>query len=177
MTSFVIRDSERGLLIRDGRTVAWLEPGRHFRWTPFSTLEVERIDMEKPVSKYRPEVARMAPTAAWTELFVELHEVGVVRVDGLAQSFLRPGRYMLWQVEREVEATVYDLRPLTPEIPESEWDLLPCDLVRKETVHPFETLLAYEDGEPARSFSFRTRSQGSRSHSDSGISGVRGRRS
>lgn len=153
MKNFIIRDTERGLLIRDGRMVDWLEPGKHPVWDWLSDVSVEMLNLEVPFSVYRPEVAEVAPSEAWTELSVRQHEVAVIRVDGIAKFGVRAGRYMLWQLRYKVEASVYDLRPLNPDIPRDDWDKIPSDMVRLETVHSYERLLAYEDGEKARVFS------------------------
>lgn len=146
----IIRENERGLLIRDGQAVEWLEPGPQRRWPWGAQLEVERVDLSKPVSTWRPELAELAPRAAWTELRVAPSQLAVMIVDGIAKAYLRPGRYMLWQLREEVTATVYDLDVLTPRIDERHLALLPSDLVQVLDVAPYQRVLVYADGALAR---------------------------
>lgn len=142
----IVDENRRGLLYRNGRLVEWLEPGKYVRWGWFSQLRVEWLDLDTPVSNFRPELARVAPGAAWTELSVASDEIAIVFVDQLAQAFLRPNRYVLWQARADVYAETYSLRELRPTIPESLWRLLPADLVEIVTVPPYERALVYEDG-------------------------------
>ena len=142
----IVPEAQRGLLYRNGRLEEWLEPGKHVRWAWLDTLRVEWVDLSNPVQAFRPELARVAPGVAWTELTVEPNEIAIVSVDGLPNTGLRPGRYMLWQARSEVEADVYSLESLRPEIPEPVWHLVPSDLVTSVTIAPYERLLVYEDG-------------------------------
>lgn len=141
-----IDETQRGLLVRDGKVVEWLEPGRHIRWAWTSDLRVAVIDLDQPVYTYRPEVARVAPESAWREQVVSADEIALVAVDGLAKVVLRPGRYMLWQERAEVTAEVYSVSELIPGIPEADWRWVPSDLAEIVTVTPYERVLVYEDG-------------------------------
>ncbi len=142
----IIPETHRGLLYRNGRLDEWLEPGKHVRLAWLDQLRVELLDLAQPVSTFRPELARVAPGALWTELVVNADEVAVIKVDGRPTAFLRPERYMLWQIRADVTADVYGLRELRPSIPEDAWALLPNDLVTVVTVTRYERLLVYEDG-------------------------------
>ena len=149
----IIRDTERGLLYRNGRLDEWLEPGKHVRWTWTDTLELETLDLTTPTSKFRPELARVAPGAMWTELMIDAHEIAVVSINGLPTALLRSGHYMLWQCRAEVTAELYSLRELRPAIPESLWHLLGPAQITVVTVAPYERLLVYEDGRLAAELS------------------------
>ena len=149
----IVPEESRGLLYRNGRLDEWLEPGKHVRWAWFDELRVELLDLNTPTAKFRPELAKVAPGTAWNELLVQAHEVAVVSVDGIPQAYLRPGRYMLWQVRGEVSAEVYALDELRPSIPEGVWSRLPHDLVQTVTVLPYERVLVYEDGRLAAELS------------------------
>ncbi len=145
----IVPETHRGLLYRNGRLVEWLEPGKHTRWSWLDELRAELIDVGQASVPFRPELAKVAPGIAWTELMVGASEVAVTYVDGLVKAILRPGRYMLWQLRGEVAADLYDLGPLRPAIPEAIWPWIPRDLVEVVTVKPYQQLLVYEDGKLA----------------------------
>ncbi|MBX2812940.1 MAG: slipin family protein [Myxococcales bacterium] len=147
---YIIRDDQRGLLQRNGKLEKWLEPGPHRFWPYFNDIQVDILDLKKPVAIYRPELEAIAPRGAWKLLEVASEELAVVYVNELPTVLLRPGRFMLWQVRDKVRAEVFSLKTLEPEIPECLWHLMPNDLTEIVHVSPFERVLAYEDGRLAK---------------------------
>lgn len=59
--SFVVAENQRGLLIRDGRLIDVLEPGRHAYWDVFGRLSVELCD------------AQGVFASAWAEIMEKRH--------------------------------------------------------------------------------------------------------
>ena len=145
----IVSEKQRGLLYRNGELVEWLEPGKHIRFAWLDILFVEYLDVTVANCTFRPEVAKFAPGADWTELSVQADEIAIVYVDGLPAQLLRPGRYMLWQIWAEVVAEVYSLDELQPTIPERLWGWLPFNLANIVTAMPYQRMLVYEDGRRA----------------------------
>ena len=141
-----IQENQIGLLYQNGRLKKWLEPGRYGFWTIWGEVRIQVLELDEPVAVYRPELERVAPPDTWSLLEVGAHELAIVSVDGLAKAYLRPGRYMLWQLRHKVEAQLFDLSVLQPEIPERLWSLVPEDLAQVLTVASYERILVYDGG-------------------------------
>ena len=108
--TFVVADTERGLLIQDGRLIQVLEPGRHAFWDVFGQIKIERCD------------ARGIFVSPWAEIMEKRHpelankyletvrvaegEVAVVSLDGRASMVVRPGQTIyVWKVLKDVTVT------------------------------------------------------------------------
>ena len=143
---YIIRDSQRGLLQRNGKLVKWLEPGKHWVWGGFDSLEVDILELNTPAAMYRPELENIAPKESWKPLSVGADELAIVYVNELPKAFLRPGQFMLWQLRDHVRAEVISLKPLHLDIAESLWHLMPSDLTQIVQVAPYERVLVYENG-------------------------------
>ncbi len=144
-----IRDTHRGLRYRGGKLVGFLEPGRHTLWWPAAGDRDELIDITSGVHPWTPELAHVAPARAFEALEIPYGTVAIVSVDGIPKGTLAPGRWMLWQLRSAVTATVYDTTTLHTAIPPEQWVLVPGDTLRQVTVHPYETLVVYLDGDQA----------------------------
>lgn len=144
--SFFISDDERGLLSKDGRLIEWLEPGRHRRMAPFQRLELRLLDAKLALSEYTPELGRVTPTEAATELFVAEGQLALITRDGIPKQVLQPGRYLLWQMKAKVEATLVSTENLRSDVPERFWNLTPSAQLMVVLVLPFERALLYVDG-------------------------------
>lgn len=145
-TRYVIPDQERGLLVRNGRLVQWLEPGRHRVFQGLSTLELRRFNRDTFQTLFSPELKAVAPDGAAVEAFVPEAHVGLLRADGVPKAVLQPGRYLLWQLAAKVTLEVVDLAPLRPGVPEGFWALVPPVQLQTVLVLPFERALIHADG-------------------------------
>ncbi len=108
--SFVVAENQRGLLIRDGRLIQVLEPGRHAFWDVNGRLSVELCD------------AQGIFTSPWAEIMEKRHpkfaeryletvrvgegDVAIISLDGRASVIVRPGQTVyVWKVLKDVTVT------------------------------------------------------------------------
>ena len=141
-----IQDQERGLLIRNGRLVRWLEPGRNWVFQGLARMELRLLPRDTLQSAFSPELLAVAPKDAVTEAFVPEARVGLMRVDGVPKAVLVPGRYLLWQMAAKVTVDLVNLEALRPEVPESFWNLMPTTQLQVILVLPGERALILVDG-------------------------------
>lgn len=110
LKTYVIAENQRGLLVKDGRLIRMLEPGRHKFWDVLGRLNVEIHN------------ARGAFVSPWAEIMEKRHpelatkyietvrvsegEVAVVTSDGCVREIVRPGKVMyFWKVLQDVIVT------------------------------------------------------------------------
>jgi regulator of protease activity HflC (stomatin/prohibitin superfamily) len=111
---YVIAENQRGLLVKDGRLIRVLEPGRHAFWDFGNRQRVEIAS------------ARGLLTGEWGEVIEKLHpdmaqacleivrpaegQVAVISVDGKATYVVRPGQVArVWKVLSNVSVAFYDV--------------------------------------------------------------------
>ena len=103
-----IRETERGLLFRDGRIARFLEPGRYVFWDVRGALTWEIWDVSQPlvtttwvevIEKNHPQIA----DACLEVVRVLEGEVAVVSYDGQPRVLVRPGetRYF-WTILKDI---------------------------------------------------------------------------
>jgi regulator of protease activity HflC (stomatin/prohibitin superfamily) len=141
-----ILDHQRGILLRDGRPVEWLPPGRHRRLAWGHALTLELLNLDTGYVAHRPELAALVPDDAARVLEVPAQHAAVLELDGLPAAGLGPGKYLLWRLRREVEAFLYDLRPVRIQVPEKHARYLPAAPVRHLRVKPWMAALVHVDG-------------------------------
>ncbi len=112
--SFIVSEKQRGLLIRDGRFIRMLEPGRQRIFDPLSRYEFELFDATgmfaspwaELIAKGHPEIA----AEYFQTVKVEEGQVAVVRLDGRASFIVRPGETVhVWTVLKTVEVETFDI--------------------------------------------------------------------
>lgn len=145
MINVIIHEGQRGLLVRDGRTVELLAPGRHRRWSLFGRQLVEYIDVRSGVTELGPALDRVLPADAATRLDVLADQAALVTRDGVPARVLTAGRWALWPTEGRLDVATVDLAPLHTTIPPLFWPLA-AGLVQEVVVRPFERVLVYVDG-------------------------------
>lgn len=108
--SFVVAENQRGLLIRDGRLITVLEPGRHFYWDVSGRLSVELFDAQGVFADAWAEIMEKRHPAL-AEKYLETVRVGegdvaVISLDGKASVIVRPGQTVyVWKVLKDVSVT------------------------------------------------------------------------
>ncbi len=118
-----IKDTERGLLFREGNFAGFLAPGFHAFLKPpskaESPLDVEVIDITTPAidHKLREVLARAPGSSA----FLTMQEVpdghkGLLLLDQKKSTLLSPGRYYFWTGVVDVKVVLVDMREQTLEI-------------------------------------------------------------
>ena len=108
--SFVVAENQRGLLIRDGRLITVLEPGRHVYWDVSGRLSVELFDAQGVFADAWAEIMEKRHPAL-AEKYLETVRVGegdvaVISLDGKASVIVRPGQTVyVWKVLKDVSVT------------------------------------------------------------------------
>ncbi|HWU00443.1 MAG TPA: slipin family protein [Terriglobales bacterium] len=108
-SSVTVKAGERVLLLRDGRYVDVLEPGRHTFLDPLRKLSLERYDVvrtELPIERYNVIKAERPDLADELLALVETgaNEVGIVSLDGRPAMILGPWqRKAYWKVVTAVD--------------------------------------------------------------------------
>lgn len=114
-----IKDTERGLVFKDGNFTGFLPPGLHaFLNTP-TPLTVEVVDISGiELVHPRREVLMAAPGASAFLKVIEVPEGqrAVLFLGQVRSRVLEPGRHPFWLGLKTVEATVLDLREQALEI-------------------------------------------------------------
>jgi regulator of protease activity HflC (stomatin/prohibitin superfamily) len=112
---FKIREYERGLLFRDGEFRGVLRPGSHWLWDPLRKVRLDVVSVRDAWLSH-PELDVIVKSGALGDEAVALdlkdHERAVVWVDGRVAAVLKPGRFALWTVFREVRVETFDARAL-----------------------------------------------------------------
>lgn len=115
MKTFIIAENQRGLLVKDGRLVQVLGPGRHFYWlwNP-ARMRVEfdlahgacRSELVDGIEKRHPELAE----ANFEIVAPRIGEVAIVRRDGRASLIVRGGDIArVWKVLDTVTVETIDV--------------------------------------------------------------------
>lgn len=142
----ILQDHERGLLVRGGRVVAWLEPGRHRLWSRHT--QIRSLDLTAGWAPLTPEIRAVLPAGAAEELEVAHGHVALVRVDGRPAACLLPGRFLLFQQRAEVTADVVSTAPVlaNEHVPAAFRPLVPASHLTALTVAAHERAMVYVDG-------------------------------
>ena len=146
-----VRTSERVALVRDGRFVRMLGPGRHLVWALGGVLELERYDLRTLVFPVGPGDPVPIDTTESEGLTVRVGELAIVHVDGVYHSVWGPGRYRLWSGVGEVTVDRVDTGR-APEALEPS-DRLPEGLgswVTEATATADQAVVLLRDGLPVR---------------------------
>jgi regulator of protease activity HflC (stomatin/prohibitin superfamily) len=151
LRTVVIQDHERGILVKNGRVVRWLEPGSHWLWSRRS--EVRKINLDAGFAPLTPEVRAVVPAGAADEIEVPHGSLALVRVDGRPAACLLPGRWFLWQIRAEVTADLISTAPVVANdhVPAPFRPLVPSSHLVSVTVAAHERALVYVDGALDRS--------------------------
>jgi hypothetical protein len=145
--AFNIGENERGLLIKNGHIVEWLEPGQYHRFALFSRLELQRHDADVLISPYTPELARVVPQSANQEiLFVAQGKLGLVIRNGIPDQFIYPGRYFIWRVKSKLEVRLISEEYCLNYASDILLDTKPPLQFKHLHVLPFERSFTYLDG-------------------------------
>ncbi|MEM6495051.1 MAG: SPFH domain-containing protein [Pseudomonadota bacterium] len=122
MKTFIVAENQRGLLVKDGRLVRVLQPGRHFYWLWNSRrMSCDIVaatgacasPLVDGIEKRHPELAEanfeiVAPAPG---------QVAIVRLDGVVKLIARGGDVMrVWKVLDEVTVEVIDVEA-EPKLP------------------------------------------------------------
>jgi len=145
--SFKIPENERGLLLRNGHVIEWLEPGDHRRFSLFSRLELQPQSLQEAISPHTWEWARVVPDRASQEvLFVPSKQLGLVLRDGVPDRLIKPGRYFIWKCHARLEVRLIAEGACPSRSAEPNDDGMPAIRGPQGLSLPFERAFLYSDG-------------------------------
>lgn len=141
-----LQDHQRGLLVKNGRVAAFLDPGVHRLWSRHA--EVRVIDLNPGYMPLTPEVRAVVPKGTAEELSVPHAHAALVSVDGRPAACLLPGDYLLWQIRAEVTAEVISTAPVlaNDHVPAAFRPLFPPSHLVRATVPAQHRGVVYVDG-------------------------------
>ncbi len=159
---FVIAENQRGLLIKDGRLIDVLDPGRHVYVDVLNRMSVETYYAQGVFASPWAEIMEKRHPVLAKNYFETVRvgegEVAIVMIDGRANYVVRPGQAVhVWKVLQEVEVlrlnvednprlTKPQLVAYSKAVPTSDRTNAPIALV---TVGETETGVVFFDGELA----------------------------
>ncbi len=135
--------NERAVLVRDGRAVRALEPGRYHFW---KAHEVVRFDTDKLVFWAQPAVLAALPEAWFMTVRLAPHERAVVLRDDKPKQFLRPGVHRVWTVDPTVVVRTFDVTQPVPELTDELRAVIPASELVVRDIKQFERGLKYVRG-------------------------------
>lgn len=141
----IIRQTQRGLLYKDGQLVRWLGPGRHVYRGWFAEYEVTVVDLERGWIEATPELRAVVPEAEADDLHVKANQLAIVTVDGEPTACLEPGRYLLWRQRADVRAWVVETDGYLADVPERFVSLIPHGRLRTLYVGESQRGVLYVD--------------------------------
>lgn len=113
--TYALAETQRGLVLRDGCVVEWLEPGRHRRLDPANRLSLEILEVGQPiiVTSTARRLERLHPEMLKGRAVIirpAAHELALVSVDGMPYAVV-PHTQMkaLWTLMHDVEVEIIDL--------------------------------------------------------------------
>lgn len=137
-----IKIHERGVLLRDEKPIAFLEPGTHWAW---GNTKVVRFSVTDVLFDVPVELRSVVPAELYREVELSTEERGVLFVDGVPKRLLRPGVHRYWTIAPGVELRRYDARQPLEDASDELMKLLAVD-VTFALVGAQEHALLYEGG-------------------------------
>ncbi len=95
-----IASHERVFLVRDGRAVRYLAPGRHRFYALLDRLEAQRIDTRELLADLDGDRVALVPSDELMLVEVAAHQRAVVYRKSRPVKWLGPGQHQVWTVER-----------------------------------------------------------------------------
>ncbi len=145
----IVAPHQRAVVKKNGQLIRWLEPGLHRLWFAGPRVQVEHFDLDLGYAPWTPELQAILPEGAAELLDVTAEQLALLRCDGLPAHCLLPGRYLIWQLRRQVQVQLHDTGALRSEIPAAFQPLVPRSHLQVLRVKPHERCLVYVDGQLA----------------------------
>lgn len=111
---FIVAENQRGLLVKDGRLIRMLDPGRHMLWDWDNRLRAEIVPAQGNfASPWAAIIEKLHPALA-AEYFEIVRpaegQAAVVWLDGRAALIVRPGQAVhIWKVLNDVRVETFDV--------------------------------------------------------------------
>ena len=135
---------QRGVLLRDGVPDRVLVPGHYAFWGRHNKLALWNLD--KLVFTAAPDILAILPASWYQVVLLGVMQRAIVVRDGRPQSFLRPGRHLIWTINPAVEVQIYDVTEPAPELTDELRAVIPATELVEATVKQFERALKYVNG-------------------------------
>nr|HEX4318107.1 slipin family protein [Kofleriaceae bacterium] len=147
MTTLNIDITHRAVLIRDGRIVRALGPGRYLLWRHHDVIG---FDTTKLVFDAPAAIVAALPHDWYEVVTIATGHYGVVTRDERAVAFLQPGIHRVWKVDANVRVRVFvDTDPL-PELTKELRAVIPAGELVEVTVELTQRAVLLRDGRPDR---------------------------
>lgn len=140
---YEISFDERAVLIRNGRPIRALSPGRH-RF--FGRTRVLRFALTDLVFVASPEVRAVVPSDWYEEIVIADDERGVLYRDGVPVRYLRPGTHRRWAFDESVRLVRFDATKVLAEPTTELMQLIPRSEITFQVVAEYERAALFVAG-------------------------------
>ena len=107
-----VSQMQRAFVVRDGKAVKYLTPGRHTVLAPFEQVKVEFVSMASLTAELDESRLALVPADDLQVVSLAEHERAVVYRRGRAVLWLGSGVHQVWTVERSVDRKSGAVTPL-----------------------------------------------------------------
>ncbi len=152
--TFALPETQRGLILRDGSVVKWLEPGRHKQLDPFGRLQLVRFHITNPAipREWAERLERLHPEMLQGRTLTvrpEKNTLALVSLDGTPHTVIRHGYWQsFWTLMHRVEVETIDLETADRIDPleADRWKALVGLAIVQAQITSHQTGLVYVDG-------------------------------
>ena len=141
---FDIAQNQRAIVLRRGRALRALGPGRHVVFG--FGLTIERFSTDALVFRTSTENRAVVPQGWYREIELATDQRGVLYKDGVPALFLRPAVHRFWAVDPSVELAVYSVNEPMPKLSDELVLVLPSKEYVRVLVREDERGLHYVAG-------------------------------
>jgi regulator of protease activity HflC (stomatin/prohibitin superfamily) len=138
---------ERAVLVRDGKPVRALGPGRYTFWKRY---EVIRFDTDQLTFTAPASILAGIPAEWFSTVHLGASQYGIVLRDERAAAFLRPGVHRVWNVESNITWRVYDEKDPLPELTDELRKVIPSAELLEANVDTNQRAVLLRDGKAER---------------------------
>lgn len=147
MTHLHLKLNERAVLVRDGKPVRALGPGRYTFWKRHEAIRWDTDDLTFTA----PAAVLAALPPEWYEtVHLASGQYGIVLRDERAVAFLRPGVHRIWKVEANVALRVFAEADPLPELTDELRKVIPKDELLEAHLELSQRMVLVRDGKPER---------------------------
>jgi regulator of protease activity HflC (stomatin/prohibitin superfamily) len=139
--------NERAVLVRDGRAVRALGPGRYTLWKRY---ELVKLDTDKLTFTAPTAVIDALPPTWFETIHLAAGQYGIVLRDERPAAFLRDGIHRLWKVDPNVRIRVFAESEPLPELTDELRELIPAGELLEVTLELNQRAVLLRDGAPER---------------------------
>ena len=148
MKTMIIQDNQRGLLIKHGRFMRLLEPGKY---RLFGDTRVEVLELDQPLTSGSctletllacPEIAKQTASVQVADQQLALHFV-----DGIFAEALSEGQHAFWSIQHSHTFQLVSIATpeVAPDVPRYIFSRLPSVYYVKVEVSPYDRARLYFD--------------------------------